>query len=257
MQRKRRIYVNQAIVVPILIMGFFCVIFSAVYTSSYLAILGVSFIFWGSILLYVTPSKQIPITFLTASITSNTSNMERLLTELKYDGKAVYLSPKNLKDAESSLIIIPKIRNQTLPQLEEMTLDRIFDEQIGSLFLTPPGSGLTKIFEQKLGESFTKIDLRNLEKTLSKLLVEDLGIMENLQIEVNNNKIIIEVNGNILEKICLENEKYPYSHNSIGCLLSSSLACVLAKTSGKCISIENEEHPNAKTTKISYQILEE
>ncbi len=257
MQRNRRVNVNRAIVISLMVLGVFCIILSAFYSSSYLAIIGVSFIFWGGILLYITPSKHVPITFLTASTAVSTSNIERLLTELKTDEKAVYLPPKNLEDAESSLIFIPKAHNQPLPTPQETKTASVFNEKQGCLFLTPPGSALTKLYEQRLGNSFTKIAPKDIQKNLSKLLVEDFGIAEHIEMQIQNNRISVEIKGSIFREDCQETQKYPLMHTSIGCLLSSSLGCVLAKATGKSITIESEEHPDIKTTKIRYQILEE
>ena len=208
-----------------MMLGTFCIILSAFYASSYLAIIGVSFIFWGGILMYVTPSKHVPITFLTASTAASASNIERLLTELKSNEKGIYLAPKNLQDAESSLIYVPKAKNQNLPSPQETQTTSIFRAKQDSLFLTPPGFALVKLFEGKLGNSFTKISLKDLQKTLSKLLIEDFGIAENIELQIQKSKITVEIKGSIFREDCQETQKYPLTHNSIGCLFSSSLAC--------------------------------
>ncbi len=88
-------------------LGLSLVIASAIYASSFLAILGLAIIFWACILLYITPVKHVPLTLLQASADSSTSNIERVITELNLTEKAVYLPPKNLKNIDSSLIFIP------------------------------------------------------------------------------------------------------------------------------------------------------
>jgi hypothetical protein len=255
MQKIRSLKANHAIVIPLIMLGIICVILSTFYTSAYLAIVGVSFIFWGGILLYISPSKQVPIAFLTASTAISASNIERLLTELKSGEKAIYLPPKSIDDAETSTIFIPKKQNQALHKEAKTT--SIFTNEQEGLFLTPPGFALIKTFEQKLGSSFTKTTVKDLQKNLSKLLIEDFGIAENIEMLIQDKKIIMEIKGSIFSEDSLETRKYPLTHNSIGCLLSSSIAAVLAKTTGKPVIIENEEHLDIKTTKITYQILEE
>jgi hypothetical protein len=256
MQKNRRMKANRTLIIPILL-GITCIILSALYTSSYLAILGVSLIFWCGILLYITHSKQVPITFLIASTAANTSNIERLLTELKSKKKAIYLSPKNLEDAASALVFIPKTQKQTLPSTKETKTPLIFNEKKDGLFLTTSATALIKLYEQKLGKSFTKIPLKDLLKVLSKLLVEDFGIAENIEMQIQPSKITVEIKGSIFREDCHETQKYPLTHNSVGCLLSSSFAGILTKSSGKPVTIESEENLDLQTSRIIYQILEE
>lgn len=258
MQKNKKPNINRIVQFALITVGIVCVAFSAFYASSYLAILSVSFIFWGCILLYITPSKHVPVTFLTASTTSNMSNIERVLSELKFNEKGICLPPKKLQDPESSLIFIPKTPKQNLPQPEETKKKELYSDKHDGLFLTPPGFALSKLFEQKLGGSFTKTDLSHLKKNLPKLLIDDMAIAENVQIQVQDNKVTFEITGNVFKEDCQETIKYPQTHNAIGSLLSSSLACALAKTTGKAIVIENEElSQDGKITKIEYQILEE
>jgi hypothetical protein len=239
----------------ILGIGIICIVLSALYPSSFLAILGASFIFFGVILVYVTPARQTSLAFITASSISNMDNIERTLTELAFNQKGIYLPPKCLKDPESSLIFIPQRFGQGLPEpSEEVT--GLLNSNHDSMFLTPPGFALSKMFEERLGSSFTKIDIQIFQAKLSKILVEDFGIAENLEINAQGNRIIFELTGHIFEDECYETKKLPLTHNAVGCLLSSSLACALAKVTGKALVIENEVSEE-KTTKFIYQILEE
>jgi hypothetical protein len=257
MQKNKKLNVNRIVQFALIVVGIACVGLSAFYASSYLAILSVSFIFWGGILLYITPSKHVPLSFLTASNAANMSNMERLLSELKFTEKGICLPPTNLQDPESSLIFIPQVSKQSLPQSEEEKTC-LFNNQRDGLFLTPPGFALSKLFEQKLGVSFTKIDLPQIQKNLQKLLIDDMEIAENIEIQIIDDKVIFEITGNVFQEDCQEAQKFPQTHNAIGCLLSSSIACALAKATGRPIVIENEElSKDKKTTKIEYRIMEE
>jgi len=80
---------------------------SAFYVSSFLAILGLALVFWGCILVYVAPTRQVPYELLEAAADVNAGGIERVLSELGVSGRGVYLPPKNLRDIESSLVFIP------------------------------------------------------------------------------------------------------------------------------------------------------
>ena len=64
----------------VLIIGVALIVLSALNSSSFLAIFGVTIIFWGAIFLYVTPSKHVPLTLLNASAEAAADNIERLIS---------------------------------------------------------------------------------------------------------------------------------------------------------------------------------
>ena len=76
-------------------------------------------VFAGAILLYVTPSRHVPLTLLNASAEAVAANIERLILETNLTEKAVYLPPKNLKKIESGLVFIPETPKTPLPTPEE------------------------------------------------------------------------------------------------------------------------------------------
>ena len=102
------------------ILGLVLVIISMFYVSSFLAILGVAFFFWGGILLYITPTKQVPIAMFYAEAEVTTSNIERIINESGMSLTGIYLPPRNLKNADSSIVIIPKKPKITLPFPDEI-----------------------------------------------------------------------------------------------------------------------------------------
>jgi hypothetical protein len=241
-----------------LALGISLTVISAIYLSSFLAILGVGIIFWGAILFYITSDKRAPLTLLNASAAANAGNTERILTELNLTEKGRYLPPKYLKDYESSLVFIPERLYQRLPRISETTEKKLrFGNQAG-LFLTPPGVVLSKLFEQALGVSFIKTDLVYVQQNFPKLLIEDMELVETAEIQTQNDKVTLEITGNIFNEVCRETQKLPRTHKAVGCLLSSAIACALAKATGKIVTIEREtQTPDNKTTRIEYQIIGE
>ncbi len=258
MQQTQRKKINQIATVTMLALGIGLTTASTVYVSSFLAILGVAMIFWGVILIYITPTKQVPLTLLNASVLSDTSNIERILVEHGISQKAVYLPPKNLANMELSLIYIPEKPNQPLPKRENTTDEKLTAKNQNGIFLTPTGFALSRIFEQELSVSFTKADVKYLQEKLPKLLIETLGLAEKMDIQTKNGAITVQIGGNMLNEVCQEIRKLPRTHEVIGCLLPSAIACAFAKATGKPIVIANEKRSqDGKTTVIEYQIMED
>ena len=257
MPRPKRTTFSQIIVFTTLLLGIGIVAVSAFHASSFLAILGVAIIFGGAILLYVTPSKHVPLTLLNTSAEAATANIERLILELNLAEKGVYLPPKNLKNIESSLIFIPETPKTPLPTPEETNEKLLTNKKTGA-FVTPPGSALSRLFEEELGFSFTKTDLNQIQNKLPKLLVEDLELAEKAEIQIQDNTVTVEITGSVLDEICRQTDSQPKTHKQVGCLLSSAIACALAKATGKPVTIQNEtRNQETKTTHIEYQIFEE
>ncbi len=238
-------------------LGVALVVVSSFFVSSFLAIMGVAIIFFGAILLYITPTKHVPLTLLNASAEAATANIERVILELNLTEKGVYLPPKNLSDIESSLVFIPKTNETPMPTSEETYEKLLTNGKTGAL-ITPPGAALSRLFEDELRSSFTKIDLNQLQVKLPKILVVDLELAENVEMQIQNDTVATEITGSILDEACRQTDSKPKTHKQVGCLLSSAIACALAKAAGKPVTIQNETHnQETKTTRIEYRILEE
>jgi hypothetical protein len=239
-----------------LLIGVGLTIASAFYVSSLLAIIGVSIIFWGIILLYITPSKLVSLTLFNASHEATAANIERLILELNLSESGIYLPPRNLKNNESSLVFIPKTPQTPLPTSDEPNQKQLTNQKTGAL-VTPPGTALLRIFEEAQGDSFTKTELTQIQNILPRILTESMELAENVEIQIRDNTVEVEITGSVLNEICLQTDSQPKAHKQIGCLLSSAIACALAKSTGKPTIIQNEiRNQEAKTTHITYQILE-
>jgi hypothetical protein len=256
MPRPKQATFSQMIIFTMLLLGAAIWVTSAFYGSSFLAITGVAIVIGGAMLLYVTPSKHVPLTLLNASAESAAANIERIISELNLSERGVCLPPKNLKNIESSLIFIPENPKTPLPTPEE-TNEKLSTNQKTGAFVTPPGLALSRLFEEELGFSFRKTDLKQIQHKLPKLLVEDLELAESAEIQIQNNIVTLKIIGSVLDEICRQTDSQPKTHKQVGCLLSSAIACTLAKATGKPITIQNEtRNQETKTTHVEYLILE-
>lgn len=236
--------------------GLFIIALSALYASSFLVIIGVSVAFWSAVLIYITPSKHVPLTLLNVCADPNSSNTERILTQFGSEEKGIYLPPNRINDIESSLVFIPATPTTPLPQPGEVPEQSLYNQK-DELFVTPPGLSLCRFFEQELNISFVKTDLSYLQKTLPTLLVNRLEIAEKVEIQVNENLVHAQITGSLFNSICEKTKALPRAHQAVGCLLASAIACSLAKASGHAIRINKEvSNQQDETCIIEYQLLE-
>ena len=251
--------INKPIALGMLTLGL-AFLFSSVFYSSYIpAFVGLGLTFWGALLLYVTPTKQVKLELLNATLAPALANTEKMLANLKPGGKGIYLPPKYLTQAlESSLMFIPTKEEQRLPKPEEMDAEKLHSRNPNGIFLTPQGAALSRLFEKELGTSFITVDLEYLQKNLPKLLIENLEIAENMEIKAEDNTITVEITEDVFSNIYKETEKLSKTRGTMGSILSSAIACALAKATGEPVVIEKEElSQDGKTTEIQYRLIEE
>jgi hypothetical protein len=221
-----------------------------------LAFIGLGLTFWGTLFLYLKPTKYVKLELLNATSSSTLVNIEKILTNSETNLKGVYLPPNRLEDYTSSLIFIPAKPNQPLPTVKETNPRQLQSENPKGLLITPPGLALSKLLEKEIKKPFTETSLEDLQRQLPKLL-EELQITKNTTVQTEGNTVIIEMKNHIFEHLCEETRKLKRTHETVGCPLSSALACVLAKATGKPVTIEKEETLPDETTQIQYTVLED
>jgi hypothetical protein len=245
---------KKLIVYLLFALGILLTLMSISYGQMIMAFVGLGLTFWGGILFYISSSRYVPLELLNAIAASTLTNIDNIILDSNPTGKGVYLPPKYLKDFESSLVFIPARANQSLPE-PTGNFEALYSRNPYGAFITPPGLALSKLFEKKLGVTFTRTDLNYLQSNLPKLLIEDLEIAEDTDIRIKNNILTVTLKNHVFNEVCQETRKNQKIHESIGCMLSSGIACALAKATGKPIIIDKEEN-NGGTTKIQYRILE-
>jgi len=273
---RHKISPTRLVSVFLLTLGLIALAFSIIYTSSILAFIGLGLTFWGAITLYIASEKYVKQTLLDSTITSSLANLNQILTELKYQGKAIYLPPKYLKDFETSKVYISKNKNTRLPTPEEIQQqDKIFLKNPEAALIIPPGFSLSKLFEKTLGTTFTKVDSGYIQQNLPKLFIEDLEIAEDLEIRIEPHKVArkiadsasvtqlkndiihVKITNSIYKDMCEEARKLPHTCGTIGCPLCSAIACALTKATGKPIIIEKvQPSKDDKIIEANYRVLE-
>lgn len=243
-----------------LLVGATALIASIFYESQILAFLGLGLTFWGIILIYIKNESYVKESLLTSTSISTIATLNRIIKELNFNGKAIYLPPKYLTDPEASIVYIPKDKEKKLPAPEQIQgkEDKLWVKNPNGIVLTPIGDELARLFEKTLETSFTKVDLQYLQQNMPKLLVEDLEIAKNLDISMEENRIHVMIEDSQYQNLTTEAAKYTTLYEKLGCPLSSAIACALAKATGKPITIEKQEiDEENKTISIEYLVMEE
>ncbi|MBS7633194.1 hypothetical protein KEJ15_06210 [Candidatus Bathyarchaeota archaeon] len=244
----------------LLCLGAVALLVSIGYASQILAFIGLGLVFWGLILTFIQTSASVKKDLLDATALSSLSTIDQLLQQAGYTAKAVYLPPKYFKDLDTCKAFIPTQETGNLPtpeQIQEQENNLFIDNPQGIL-LTPIGGELTKLFEKILETSFTRIDLQYLQQNLPKLFIEELEIAQSLEIEKKNSNVHVKVENTNYVYLTKKAMNLPQLFQSLGCPLSSALACSLAKAIGKPVIIDSTETSDkGNDINMHFHVLEE
>jgi len=250
---------------PSEIIGYMLLLFGAtsltvsiIYESPILAFIGLGLTFWGALLLFIRPTKLVKVTLLGSTALSSLTTIDRIINDLKYEGKAIYLPQRYLRELKGGTIFIPFKKEIITPTVEEVADEKIFLENPNGICLTPPGLSLTNLYEKELGKDFAKVNFNYLQNNLPKLFIEDLEIAKDLKMNIKGDVIQVKITGSIYTELCKEARKLQNICCSLGCPLCSSVAIALTRATGKPIIIEKADFSeDNKTIEVNYKMIEE
>ena len=254
----------------LLSIGAVSLIVSIVFVSQIFALIGICLVFWGAILLYIQPEEYTKKVLLDAVTPNYFETLNQIVNELDFRGKAIYLPPKYFGNPETDKVYLPKQLDEKPPEpnliLQQENKFFFLDQPEGIMF-TPPGAHLIKLFEKKMGINFAFTNLQDVIQNLPKLLIEDLEIAENLEINIkpsemsaeetgtNYGIIHVKITNSLFKKMVKENPKLSQIFNTIGTPLTSAIAGIFAKVTGKPLIIDNiRSYKDGNIVEVTYKI---
>lgn len=256
--RKQKRRPSRTVGILLFISGSTALVFSLIYASTILAFIGLGLTFWGALLLYITPKKYVKHSLLYSTAFPSLFSIAELIDSSGYKGKGIYLPPRHLKELKGGKVFIPQKNEVFIPSTEELEENKFFIMDPKGICLTPPGLDLVNLFEKELRKDFAGAEIQYLQNNLPKLLIEDLEIAEDIEITVDGNVIRTKIVRSIYEDFCRELVKTKKVCSTLGCPLCSSIACALARTTGKPVIIkENAYSKDTHSIEVHYMLIEE
>jgi uncharacterized membrane protein YjfL (UPF0719 family) len=221
-------------------------IISTAFSSSLQATIGLSFMIWGIIMIYVRKEDYFKEKLLAATVMPSIETLNKVLKDHDYFGSAVYLPERYSGNAEVRVYISrQKNLGVPLPMRKKIRGEKGFvqrDETQGVL-LTPPGADLARIFGEMLHTSFAQVGLPFLQKNLPILFVEELEIAEYFEMKTTGEKVYVIIGESTLVQML--NEKVG-EFGKLGCPFSSAIACLLAKATDRAVILEESQTSDDK-----------
>jgi hypothetical protein len=233
--------------IVLLVVGALMLAGSVVRASLILAFIGLGVTFWGVLFLFVRPIKFVRSTLLNSTAISSYTTMDRMIQDLNYSGKPIYIPPypkeaylpEYLKGLKEMIVFIPAEDTLSMPTVEEMARKQFLLKNPKGICIAPPGNGLINLFEKELRTEFTQINLERLQDSLPNIIVKNLELAKEFEINQENDLIHIRLVKSAYKELYSRDQGFKSIH-TIGCPITSAIACALAKTTAKLVTITKD-----------------
>ena len=239
-------------------------LFSSITENSVvLAFIGLGLVFWGGLFFLVRPLSYVRSSLLEATSLTYYANLDRITKDLKFDSKSYYIPPypkevylpEHLKGLKDMVVYISTNDSLDLPSIDVMAASKFILEDNKGIIVEPPGQGLVGHIEKELNANITEIDLDDLCNILLKIIPENLLLAKELSFTSGEDLIHLKIVESIYYGLYTNTDSQ--SIRSMGPPLASAIACILAKNTGKPVTISDlSVNPISKTIDVTYQVID-
>jgi hypothetical protein len=237
---------SSMIAVLFLAVGILLLAYSMLFGLQIAAFIGLGLTFWGAIFALARNGKYVESSLLDATAKSAYSTIDRIINDLKFNGQGYYIPaypkdvnlPVYLKNLKESVVFISE-NFDGKPSADDLAARRFLSEKTHGAFVTSPGSELMAQIEKQLQLDFSKIPIEELTEILPSCLTETFNLAKSVEMSVVENGVSFKATG-ILYQSLYRAEPPLKSVSILGCPVVSAVACVLAKSSGKTVTIKEQ-----------------
>ncbi len=241
--------------------GIFLLLLSIYLEMQITAFIGLGLTFWGAVLALTRSGKYVESSLLDSSARSTYSTIDRMINDLKYSGQAFYIPaypqdvflPEYLKKLKEPVVYVSDSFDGK-PSIDELASGKFISAQTRGFFISSPGGGIMSLVEKQLSLDISKINLSELCEILPKCLTENLNLARNAEMALLPNGASFKAVGIIYESLYNE-ESRPKSVNLLGCPVVSSVACALAKASGKTVIVKEQMALPGNSVNVTYNFV--
>jgi len=222
--------------------GFMTLVCSTVLQLTSIILIGVGLFTMGTILLIANPRGFLRAEVIDYTTMPSIISISRLLNSFKAQ-KGVYLPPNYPKQikTESIYLFIPLSGEDNVPYSLEVPEEKTIVQKPNGILLVPFGYGVMALFERSMGIDFSKCNLSLLPDILYKALVEETAIASEFTMRLEDFIFTAKITGEFCHDYCNKIRKETIICGEIGCYVCSAIACTIAKSTKRPVSIEKIE----------------
>ena len=141
-----------------------------------------------------------------------------------------------------------------MPSVEEMAKSKFLLKNPKGICISPPGLGVLIQFEKELRTDLTKMDLDAFLETLPQLVTENIHLAKHVEIEREDGTFRLRISNSIYGNLYVKEELK--SVHLLGCPLVSAVACAIAKSTGKVVTIRKDKASlNGRLIEVWYDLV--
>jgi hypothetical protein len=260
-----KIKAESSVIIAVLftISGIALIYFSTISSSEILALIGLGLLFWGATFFLITPNGFVDARLLLSTVYSEYSTFDRIIDN--FDCKKCYYIPSILNQAiaygglrkmKDPVLFLSSEPNSGVMEDETFFIQKKFllSKRNRGIVLTPPGLGLTKLFEKK-NKNFYNMGLEKMSEVLPHLIAQDFGLTKDLIINIQSERIDVIIQKSLYKGL-YNIDKGSNSAKIFGCPIVSAIGCILAQTFGKIVTIEEiKTSKDMSTLEALYRIV--
>jgi hypothetical protein len=243
--------------------GILSLILSIITESQVLAFIGLGLTFWGALFYLVRPIAYVRGSLLSTTATTLYQITDRIIKDLNIKGTGIYVPPypkevylpQHLIGLKETIFFLSQDANQAAPSIEEMATGKFVTKNPKGVILIPPGSSFMDQIEKLLRTDITKMNLEDLCTTLPQLILENFQLAKEIEMKTENNQIHLKTVDSIYKNLYRQDNLR--SVQLLGDPLTSTVACTIARATGKQVTIQNiNVSPDTQTIETTFQLAE-
>jgi len=233
-------------------------------SSTVLAFIGLGLTFWGGLFLFARPVRFVKSDIVVSTTISSYAAIDRITEDLDYAGRPLYVPPypkvaylpDYLKGLKEMIVYVPAQDVVAIPAIEEMARKQFLVKNPKGLCIPAPGYGLVSLIERELKDELTQVDTDRLFSNLPTIITRGLELAREFEISKENDLVHIKALDSVYQGL-YSAELDLKSIHSIGCPLTSAVACALAKTTTKLVAIVKDAvSPDLRSIEVWFTTLE-
>jgi hypothetical protein len=230
-----------------LISGVISLFFSVYDESQILAFIGLGLAFWGVLFLLLRPVKYVKASLLASVATSEYLTINKMIKNFQSEANAYYIPPyskeghfpEHLKGLKEPAVFISAENETKKPSIEKSAESNFLLTMQKGVLVVPPGLGLLAEIEKQMRRDFADIRLDDLCEVIPRFIVEEFNLAKAMDITFSENEVNLKM-FDFLYGNLYSTQTDNRSVSLLGCPIISAVACALAKSSGKFVTIQKQ-----------------
>ena len=263
---KGTVHLSFIIGLVFIVLGIVSIDLSIFYALQVPALIGLGLTFWGAIFFLIAPTSYVDARLLASAVYPEYSTFDRITNDLKCE-KSYYIpaSPKSgsvseqQKGLKDPVVFVqtagPRGRSPPIPPIKDLSQGKFLLAKGKGALLTPPGLSLLKQIEKKMKTKLNGLSVEEICEVMPRIIPQDFPLAKGLTMNAESEIIHLSIQNSIYKSL-YDPEKGSKSVQILGCPIASAIACILAQTSGKTITItETKVSPDMSTIETEYKIV--